>query len=609
MKVKTFTGATINEALSAIKEEMGDSVLILETRPVDCDGLNRLLGKRLVEVIVAADDMGQASADPGAVLGIPGGNSEEEENLLGQESPAPDEPAALPEPVIRTPEELMRRHERNRGKSVSRPVFPPLTPMESSDDGRQRCLRSQGNIPPQNAPVFSPAAAPVQNAAPPVQLPLVLQRIQELNAQPNLQPNGVAAPNLVFPFGQPVNPASGYQIPQFAHLSPQNGEFPASGQRTALTYPPVPGQGGADPAWQRGPQNFSVEETPRAAPPAPAAQSRATKPRLPENLPEARFEPSEDTIGFEALPYPDSYQATFRRLLDQDMPEPMAKSLVEHALRSQGPDAAPDRIENALRTALLAVVRTAPVADRENPKLAKSGSPESVSNDRDPWQILEEELAGEGTAARSAPNGPTLVAFVGTAGVGKTASLAKLAAHFANRKLRSVGLIGIETPHLGSVDQLQACGELLGTPVRRVRSPVQLAEAVKEMQDRAYILIDTPPCSLRPVERKSARSPFQPKHLKPFLEAVPGIQTQLVLSATTRARDIRTTIKTFGQIPVNALVFTKLDETHALGHLLGLLQETNLPVSYLTAGREIPDDLETATPEGLIERVLGGREA
>jgi flagellar biosynthesis protein FlhF len=282
---------------------------------------------------------------------------------------------------------------------------------------------------------------------------------------------------------------------------------------------------------------------------------------------------------------------------------------MEHALRSQGSDAAPDRIENALRTALQTVVRTAPVADRENPKPANSGKTEGASEGGDPWKILEDELAGEGTAYGSAPNAPTIVAFVGTAGVGKTASLAKLAAHFANRKLRSIGLIGIETPHLGSVDQLQACGELLGTPVRRVRSPAQLAEAVKEMRDRAYIFIDTPPCSLRPVERKNARSPFQPKHLKPFLEAVPGIQTHLVLSATTRARDIQTTVKTFGQIPVNALLFTKLDETHALGHLLGLLQETNLPVSYVTSGREIPDDLETAIPEGLIERVLGGDNA
>jgi flagellar biosynthesis GTPase FlhF len=480
--------------------------------------------------------------------------------------------------------------------------------MQSSDDLTRNDTRARvgqgkprkmAGIQPPNAPIFDLAAGPLPNAVPPVQLPLVLQRIQELNAQPN----GPAAPNPAFPLGQPVNPASGYQFPQFAHLTPRNGEFPAPGQPVALAYPPVPGQGTADPAWQRGPQNFSVEAAPRTA---PAAQNeRPLPPRSPETRPNVQFEPSEDEALTETLPYPDSYQAIYRRLLDQDMPEPMARSLVEHALRSQGPEAAPERIENALRTALLAVVRTAPVADRENPKPAKSASPDSASKDRDPWQILEEELAGGATASCSAPNGPTLVAFVGTAGVGKTASLAKLAAHFANRKIRSVGLIGIETPHLGSVDQLQACGELLGTPVRRVRSPAQLAEAVKEMQDRAYILIDTPPCSLRPVERKNARSPFQPKHLKPFLEAVPGIQTQLVLSATTRARDIRTTIKTFGQIPVSALVFTKLDETHALGHLLGLLQETNLPVSYLTSGREIPDDLETATPEGLIERVLG----
>jgi len=604
MKVKTFTGATIDEALTAVKNQMGDSVLILETRSSIGEGRGGMPGRKVVEVIVADDDLGQASADPSAVLGIPGGD--EDEDLLSQDEPNADPSSPFPEPIIRRPEELTRRDRRGTRAPTRRPAPQLTVSNEFADDpfighshaGEIDSRARNGGLPYLAA---ESAAIPGHNAPPPAQLPVVLERIQELNSNGN----GMFAPSGGPHAGNPM----GYQPPQFARLSPGNVGFTAPAQPTLLEELPPARPEGVDPAWQRGPQNFSLEPArPRMDLPTPGAERAAPQSWSAKSPPEMEFKPSQAETATGTTSYPEAYQAFFEQLLEQDLPERMARSLIEYALRIQSTDAKPATIKGAIKVALSAVARTAPIPDRENPP-SKKRKPAGSPKESDPWSILADDgldsarMDAEANGGRS-PSTPTIVAFVGTAGVGKTASLAKVAAHFANRKLRSVGLIGIETPQVGAVDQLQAYGELLGAPVRRVRSPGQLAEAIQEMRDRAYIFIDTPACSLRPVERKSGRSPFQPKHLKLFLEAVPGIRTHLVLNATTRERDARATVKTFKQIAVEALIFTRLDETNAFGHLLGLLQETSLPVSYTTSGREIPDDLEPATPEGLIARVL-----
>jgi len=604
MKVKTFTGSTIDEALTEVKSQMGDSVLILETRSSTCEGLEGMLGQKIVEVIVADDDLGQATADPSAVLGIPGGD--EDEDLLPQSPPNAGEPAPFPEPIIRKPEELTKRNRRSTRASTRRPEPPLAASNEFSDDpfidpsrAREADTRTRNNSLP--CPAEEPEIISEHNALPPAQLPVVLERIQELNSNGN----GMFAPGA----GPHAENAAGHQPPQFAHLSPGNEKFAAPPQPTSLAALPPSNSEGIDPAWQRGPQNFAVEPARhRMDLPTPDAGRVVQEPRSPESPREAGFKPSNAETATGTASYPETYQSFFEHLLEQDMPEPMARSLIESALRIQSADAKPASIKGAIKVALSAVARTAPLEDRGDPP-SKKRNPSGSPKDSDPWSILVDEgldaaVIDTGVDDSTSPSTPTIVAFVGTSGAGKTASLAKVAAHFANQKLRSVGLIGIETPQVGAVDQLQAYGELLGTPVRRVRSPGQLAEAIQEMQDRAYIFIDTPACSLHTAENRNGRSPFRPKHLKRFLEVVPGIQTHLVLNATTRARDARTTLETFKPLAVEALIFTRLDETNAFGHLLGLLQETDLPVSYTTCGRGVPEDLEPAMPERLIERVL-----
>jgi flagellar biosynthesis protein FlhF len=249
---------------------------------------------------------------------------------------------------------------------------------------------------------------------------------------------------------------------------------------------------------------------------------------------------------------------------------------MDHVLRSRGAGATTEDLYAEVKLALNSVLQAAPVPERK--KTSRRGAEDNKAAD----------------AARPEAASPFIVAFVGPAGVGKTTALAKLAAHFAIRRARSVGLISIES---SNPDSLGAYADQMGVPVRRVRTPAQLAEAVKELRDRVYIFIDTPACA--------ARGSFAPQKLHAFLEAVPGIQTHLVLSATTRLRDLLAIADAFKPLFVDRLLFTKLDETATLGHLLGLLQETGLPVSYLSTGQEIPEDLEPASADRLVKRFLG----
>lgn len=628
MKVKTFSGGTINEALTAVKEDMGDSVLILETRNRLCDGIRGVLGKKVVEVIVADDDTGQAADSPFSVLGIARGDDEEDPFSDDFEEEEQEEPVAPPRAIIRPPEELTkgRRTHGRKGTRALRPTPESELLPEPMDRPTDQSMDELIGEAPSNgtglhdeemdALGFDLSDAPIfPGTMPPAQLPAVLHRVQEIEQAGN----GVAYQPPP-PQAGPPSGAKGYQAPHFARLpsdgSPQT--LPPSRMTPAEELGPLPE--GLESSWQRGPQNFAVEkprEETSARPPEleeTPAKTPAKTPAL-KTKPKARRKPRIAPAALGEASFPETYRPILKHLVDQDVPESMARSLMKYVLRSRGAEATRREIHEELTKALNSVIRVAPIPDRQNPRPVEEAEAEKGKNQTegdDPWKILEsdtpEELGSEffsedpgGTAAEA----PSIIAFVGTAGSGKTTSLAKVAAHFANQKLRTAGLIAIETAHDGSGERLKSYGDLMGVPVRRVSSPAQLAEAVKAMGDCAYLFIDAPACSLREAERTNGRSPFEPKHLKLFLESVPGVQKHLVLNATTRARDLIGTAKAFEPLAIDALLFTRLDETGALGHLLSLLQETGLPVSYTSAGREIPGDLDSATTEGLAEKILG----
>lgn len=192
---------------------------------------------------------------------------------------------------------------------------------------------------------------------------------------------------------------------------------------------------------------------------------------------------------------------------------------------------------------------------------------------------------------------PRVVAFVGPTGAGKTTSLVKLATRHALKKgAGQVVLATQDTYRVGAVEQLAAYGRLLRAPVEVIRDVRELADIVDRYGHASLICVDT-----------AGRSPSEPSHaasLRETFRRVPSVEVHLVLSATTRDREMEATAKGFYDVPFHRVLFTKVDEGVAMGSMLNLAWKVNCPISYVAMGQKIPEDLEIATPELITDIIL-----
>jgi len=191
------------------------------------------------------------------------------------------------------------------------------------------------------------------------------------------------------------------------------------------------------------------------------------------------------------------------------------------------------------------------------------------------------------------------IALVGPTGVGKTTTIAKLAATFSIVDKKKVALITADTYRIAAVEQLKTFGEIIGVPVDVVYTPRELANAVRAHSNKDLILIDT--------AGRSHKNETQMAELKSFLEAAEPSDILLVLSATTKARDMLDIIDSYGDVSLGRLIFTKLDETTSCGVILNAINRTKKNLSYITTGQSVPDDIEVADPEKITGMILRER--
>lgn len=194
-------------------------------------------------------------------------------------------------------------------------------------------------------------------------------------------------------------------------------------------------------------------------------------------------------------------------------------------------------------------------------------------------------------------NDKRILAFIGPTGVGKTTSIAKLAAKYSLYNNEKVGLITTDTYRVAAVEQLKIYTEIMGIPLKVVYSPYEMEKSFLAYKDFDIILIDT--------AGMSSRNKMQLKELKNILEPVPLTDTFLVLSATTKEKDLIEIINNYSLIKTNRLLFTKLDETTTYGSLLNAVNYTNNALSYVTIGQSVPEDIEEADPDKLASLILG----
>ncbi len=191
-----------------------------------------------------------------------------------------------------------------------------------------------------------------------------------------------------------------------------------------------------------------------------------------------------------------------------------------------------------------------------------------------------------------------VVVLVGATGVGKTTTLAKLAAQFRIKEGKKVGLITIDTYRIGAVEQLRTYARIIDTPLEVVLTPQELRLAIERLADCDIILVDT-----------AGRSQFDsPKldELREFLKAANARETHLVLSATSSRAVLQKSIERFSGLGINRVLFTKLDEAVGIGTLLAAVHKLDVKMSYITTGQDVPHDIEVGDGRRLAEMILGG---
>lgn len=193
---------------------------------------------------------------------------------------------------------------------------------------------------------------------------------------------------------------------------------------------------------------------------------------------------------------------------------------------------------------------------------------------------------------------PLTIALVGPTGVGKTTTIAKLAAAYKLRHGKKVGLITSDTYRIAAVDQLRTYANIIGVPLKVVLTPEEMRAAVESLAGMDVVLIDTAGRSPGDAERVG--------ELASFVAAADPHQTHLVLSSVVSEACMVRTADRFASLKPSMVIFTKLDEAANFGVLVNVAQRLSAKLSYVTTGQEVPDDIEPGRADRLARLVLDG---
>lgn len=233
-------------------------------------------------------------------------------------------------------------------------------------------------------------------------------------------------------------------------------------------------------------------------------------------------------------------------------------------------------------------------------KLSKTLREKAPGQDVD--QVLFDTVAGVVDTARGLSRSSRKAAvFVGPTGVGKTTTVAKLAALLTFKERLKVGLITIDTYKIAAVEQLKMYAEIMEIPLEVVSAPRELGAALKRMSGMDFVLIDTPGRNHRDAEQMA--------ELEAAYGSAGSLNTYLLLSATSSVDNLKDAIDSYCKLPIDSLVFTKIDEAVSFGNILSAVMHSGKPVSYLTTGQRVPEDIEQASSEKLATLVMDRRVA
>ncbi len=221
-------------------------------------------------------------------------------------------------------------------------------------------------------------------------------------------------------------------------------------------------------------------------------------------------------------------------------------------------------------------------------------------------EVIEQMIPDPGPVRLATGEGTRCVALIGPTGVGKTTTIAKLAAHFKLSDGARVGMITIDTYRIAAVEQLRAYAEILDVPLEVVMTPEEMGFALSKLRHCDLVLIDT--------SGRSQRDSHRLTDLRHFLDAarrtVGGwggrLETHLVLSCIAHPQQLAQVTERFSALGLDRVVFTKLDEAVGLGVILNTIRKLNVKLSYLTTGQDVPNHIEIGDRRRIAELVLNG---
>ncbi len=244
------------------------------------------------------------------------------------------------------------------------------------------------------------------------------------------------------------------------------------------------------------------------------------------------------------------------------------------------------------------------VEDEIAKKLMKQVQEELTTSQLATPEILHEKMVSE--MAKMIPISSPLsleggqrkvIALIGPTGAGKTTTIAKLAAKYCLYEGKKAVFLTADTYRIAAVEQLKTYAEIIGAPIEIVFNSQDAREALEKHEDKDLVLIDT-----------AGRSPLnetQMNELAALMDVASPDEIHLVLSVTTKMSDQINAIKRFSVVPINRIIFTKLDETNTPGTILNIVNKSKVAISYLTIGQNVPEDIKVAESQKLANLILG----
>ncbi|WP_068774642.1 flagellar biosynthesis protein FlhF [Paenibacillus sp. FJAT-26967] len=596
MRVKRYIVDSMPDALNKIRSDLGKDAVILNTKEVRTGGFLGFFGKKRIEVIAAVEegqpapagagysaskaeparssskaaaaaavtavaraaqqaeeDAAHASVDPSSIRGSQTDNAAaqmaSQPEIAKPQVPArPIQPGLIKNQELRTTDQLLQRDRNDQQHGV----------LSASGSGEESAA-------------LHTATASTSGAR--------QDADQQLEAQDRLKP--LTQPDQNRQALAEQRPAVPREIPPPAHM-PQSAAAAAYAQAKPVpAAPPAPGV-------RQQPAAVPAEPRPEAAPAergfadaqAEALRAALAAARSAEAAPEAPAskDAERDDLMLAELQHLKRMMADLARPSAEPQLPPVWRRLEEHLLAQE---VLPDLVRQWTQGARIDLSAAG----------IEPGPQEAAEAVRKRMLALFPPPHGKPISAES-----RIVHIVGPTGVGKTTTIAKLAADQVLKQRRKVGLITSDTYRIAAIEQLRTYANILDIPVEVVFSPADLTKALHKLQDSDVIFMDT--------AGRNFRNEMYVSELSTLLRHQGPSETFLVLSLTSKYSDMKAITANFSKYKVDKVLFTKMDETHSYGAILNLLHDFPVKLSYVTDGQNVPDDIMIIDEAKIADAIL-----